>query len=695
MTTRTYRVADLFCGAGGSSSGAARAVRAIGGTLELVAVNHWDVAIATHSRNHPQARHHCIDLDAARPEELVPEGSLDLLMASPECVFFSRARGGRPVHDQRRMSAWHVQRWASALDIRCILVENVPEFRDWGPLLPNGRPEPKGKGLYFEAWLKALWAMGYAVDWRLLNAANYGDATTRVRFFLQARKDGRPIRWPEPTHSPTGEPELFGQRPRWRAAREVIDWTNPGRSLLGRKRPLSLKTRLRIARGLQRFGGPLAALYIDLLDLPAEDLAALRGGVNGRGTDAPQPFVLANRNNNTAKGVDAPAPTFTTAGGGGVFVTTPVAEPFVSPQRKHTLPRSVQTPLPTITAANGSGGMALVEPVAEPFVLGQQSGAVARETEQPLPTIATAGAISLVEPSLIPYYGTGVADSVDAPLATVTTKARFGLCCPLVVPYGPKAEARGADQPLPTVLTKDRLGVATPVIVPFNGDKGGPPRPPRSVDEPLATITTEPRFGVATPSAEPFIVPQFGERDGQPPRVHDITQPVPTVTSHGAGALVEPVIIQTDQTGGNGAGARSLDQPLGTIVTKQNVALVEPALIHVAHGGEDDRSRSVEAPLPAITTKRSVALIAPTADPVVGEVDPRRLVLIDGVPHLLDIRFRMLTNRELARAMGFDDDGAEYTFTGNVSEVTRQIGNAVAVNTAAALVRAVLEEPAP
>lgn len=253
---RHYRVVDLFCGAGGSSTGALRAIDALGGELDLVAVNHWAVAIATHAKNHPRARHYCVNLDAARPEDLVPEGALDLLLASPECVFFSRARGGKPVHDQGRMSAWHVQRWASTLDIRCILVENVPEFQFWGPLLPSGKPDPTKRGVYFEAWVQALWGMGYEVGWKLLNAADYGDATTRTRFFLQARKDGQPIRWPEPSHSPTGSDDLFGAAKRWRAAREVIDWTRPGASLLDRKRPLSLKTRLRIARGLQKFGGP-------------------------------------------------------------------------------------------------------------------------------------------------------------------------------------------------------------------------------------------------------------------------------------------------------------------------------------------------------------------------------------------------------------------------------------------------------
>ncbi len=613
MTTK-YLIADLFCGAGGSSSGALRAIRRMGATMDLVAVNHWDIAIATHTRNHPEARHHCIDLDAARPETLVPEGSLDLLMASPECQHHSRARGGKPVSDQRRVSAWHVQRWASTLSIRCILVENVAEFQEWGPLLPNGRPDPMQKGVYFQAWIQALWGMGYQVDWRILNAADYGDATTRSRFFLQARKDGVNIRWPEPTHSPTGDADMFGTRPRWKAAREVIDWSNPGRSLLTRSKPLSLKTRLRIARGLARFGGPLAGHYINLLDLPLDDAMTFQ-----RQTDAAieaAPFIAAQRNHTLARGVGEPLPTITASQGGGTLaLVSPGAEPFVLGKTEHMIARSLTLPLPTLTTDSGP---ALIEPHAEPFILGQQSCSIARLIDEPLPTIAAAGAISLTAPSLIPYYSTGVADSVDEPLATVTTKARFGLCNPLAVPYGPKAEARDVASPLPTILTRDRLGLATPI-------------------------------------AEPFLVPQFGERDGQLPRVHSVNAPMPAVTSHGAGALVNPSLVQ------------------------------------VNHAGESEgRVQSVEVPLPTVTAKRSVALIEPTAVPAVaGDIDPRRLVSINGQPYLLDIRFRMLQNRELARAMGFDDAEVEYEFTGNIGEVTRQIGNAVAVGTAAALVTAI------
>jgi DNA (cytosine-5)-methyltransferase 1 len=682
--SRTYRIADLFCGAGGSSTGAIRAIESLGGNVELVAVNHWHTAIATHSRNHPHARHYCVNLDAARPEDLVPEGSLDLLMASPECTFFSRARGGKPISDQQRMSAWHVQRWASTLDITRILVENVPEFVTWGPVdTQTGKPIQERKGSYFIAWINALVGMGYAVDYRLINAADYGGATTRTRFFLQARKDDKPIRWPEPTHSQTGSSDMFGELKKWRAAREIIDWHNPGGSLLGRKRPLSLKTRLRIARGLRRFGGTLAPLYIRLLDLPAEDEAAFLGSEAGGQVGA---FTFANRNNNVPKSLDEPVPTATTSTGGGVGIVTPTAEPFVMSRFSNETSKSTDAPLPTVV---GRGAGYLVAPIAEPFVLGQQSGSVPRSTDDPLSTVATDGAIALVEPTaeafvigqhgnavpksvdepiptvctiarisliqpmLTSYYGASEdAQSVESPVPTITTHARHGLCSPLIVPYGPSTEARSADEPLPTILTKDRLGVCEPVAEPFIMGKQSSPSY-RPVTEPIPTITTE----AASYLVSPFIVPQFGEAEGQRPRVHDVEDPLPAVTSHGAGALVEPTVVQIDHGSGWGTAVRSIDEPLATIVTKQNLAIAEPTLEPCEQG---------------------------------AEVDPRRLVMVEGKPYLLDIRFRMLNNRELARAMGLPDGERKYEFAGTSTEITKQIGNMVEVNTAMALVLAIL-----
>jgi DNA (cytosine-5)-methyltransferase 1 len=243
-------IADLFCGAGGTSTGAVRACAAMGVEFELLAINHWRTAVRTHELNHPTVRHLCCDLDNVNPNRAFP-GALDLLAGSPECTHHSVARGGRPCSEQSRASAWHVLHWADKKQPKAVLVENVREFRDWGPLNARGRPLKSRKGELFLNFLQSLAALGYGVEWRLLNAADYGDATTRTRLFILARKGTAPVAWPEPSHHRKGE----GGMAQWRAAREIIDWSLPGRSISDRKRPLAPNTMKRIRAGLRKFGG--------------------------------------------------------------------------------------------------------------------------------------------------------------------------------------------------------------------------------------------------------------------------------------------------------------------------------------------------------------------------------------------------------------------------------------------------------
>jgi DNA (cytosine-5)-methyltransferase 1 len=206
---KTIKAADLFCGAGGSSTGLKRVADALGVALDLTAVNHWPIAVETHAANHPGARHVCKSIDDIDPRK-VTGGSLDLLWASPECTHHSTARGGKPINDQSRSTAWCVTRWAEALRPKFIIVENVPEFQTWGPIGSTNRPLQSRKGETFAAWVGTLTSLGYTVEARVLNSADYGAATTRRRLFVVARFDGGArgrgsIAWPA-THPWTREP---------------------------------------------------------------------------------------------------------------------------------------------------------------------------------------------------------------------------------------------------------------------------------------------------------------------------------------------------------------------------------------------------------------------------------------------------------------------------------------------------------
>ena len=241
----------------------------------------------------------------------------------------------------------------------------------------------------------------------------------------------------------------------------------------------------------------------------------------------------------------------------------------------------------------------------------------------------------------------------------MTTKARHGLVTPIVVPYGPTADARSADEPLPTILTRDRLAVAQPMIVPYhNPGASGIPHTAKPVDEPLGTITTEPRFGLATPLVEPFVVSRMSL-----PKPRSLDEPLHTVTASGLGSLATP--------------------------------LVEPFL--VPNFGEDNRGKgqaprvhATTEPLPTVTSRGAGNLIQPDLEAAAeaSGVDPRRLVYIDGQLYVLNLFYRMLRVRELARGMGFDDD---YWFAGKTRDATKMIGNAVETHVAEAELGAILD----
>jgi DNA (cytosine-5)-methyltransferase 1 len=498
---RKILVADLLCGAGGSSTGCERALREIGLDMELVCLNHWQTAIDTHTLNHPTARHYVQDIATVRPHLIVPEGYLDLLMASPSCTHHSVARGGKPTSDQQRSDPWHIITWLTELRVKRLIVENVWEFTGWGPVDPETqRPIPERKGEYFRAWIATLRLLGFEPEWRKLNAADYGDATTRQRFILLARSDRRPVHWPSPTHTrrPAQGAALPGMKP-WRAAREIIDWQIKGRSIFGRKKDFAPKTIARIYAGAVKHNWP-------------------------------EPYLVILRNHMGAQGLDEPVPTIT---GGGRHIG--LAEPVIVNMKGRSTASSANEPLPTQTAHAGH----LFS--AEAIILSQHNSGVARTAGDPLPTITTGGAGAadhpdcarpmLVEPFVLSQASGGAARGVSDPIPTQTTGGN-GASHALISPYygsGSGETCVTCAAPLPTVTSKGRFGVVVPVT-----HAGGLDRV-RDTRVPLPTVTGANRGELA------FITAQHGERIGQAPRVHSVDSPAPTIAATGHVDLVEGV----------------------------------------------------------------------------------------------------------------------------------------------------------
>lgn len=354
-------IVDNFAGGGGASTGIEMAI----GRSVDIAINHDPAAIAMHKTNHPDTKHYLEDVWDVDPVEAVEGRPVGLAWFSPDCKHFSKAKGGKPVDKNIRGLAWVAVKWAKAVMPRVIMLENVEEFRGWGPL-KDGYPDLERKGETFELFIKALKKLGYKVDFRELRACDYGAPTTRKRFFMIARCDGKPIVWPEPTH---GDPEQLevrmGLLKPWRTAAEIIDWDIPCPSIFTRKRPLAENTLKRIARGIQKF------------IIEADD-----------------PFILDNN---------------------AVFL-----QHYYTHQGKETRASDLRDPIATIPTANRFG-------LVTAFISRQFKSSVGHALPEPLATTTTVNKSALVSAFLLKYYGSDIGQRVNDPLHTITTKDRFGL----------------------------------------------------------------------------------------------------------------------------------------------------------------------------------------------------------------------------------------------------------------------------
>lgn len=419
---------DLFCGAGGTSTGVNTARLRGEQCAEVIAcVNHDAKAIASHASNHPNALHFTEDIRTLELSPLVdhlnccraknPE-ALTVLWASLECTNFSKAKGGQPRDADSRTLAEHLFRYIEAINPDYIQIENVEEFMSWGDIDENGKPVSKDRVRSYLRWVNNVKKYGYDYEYRILNAADYGAYTSRKRFFGIFAKKPLPIVFPEQSHSKMGEPRLFGSLLKWKPVREVLDLEDEGKSIFERKKPLSEKTLERIYAGLIKF---------------------VAGGKKA---------FLVKYNSMSRKG-------------------------------KY-LPPSLDEPCPTI-ATQGRLALASVRFLSKQFSGDPDSKNVA--IDEPAGTITTIDHHAFVTV----HYGNGFNRSLDDPAATLTTKDRMGLVRVsfLDMQYGNGTPA-SVDTAAGTLTTnpKHHLVTVKPWIMDTNFDNVG-----SSIDEPSRVIT--------------------------------------------------------------------------------------------------------------------------------------------------------------------------------------------------------------
>jgi len=431
-------VVDNFAGGGGASTGIEIAI----GRSVDIAINHDPAAIAMHRANHPTTEHYTEDVWKVDPVEACAGRPVALAWFSPDCKHHSKAKGGKPVSKHIRGLAWVAVRWAKKVHPRVIMLENVEEFMDWGRLDANSRPDPRYKGETFRRFIHQLERQGYRVEYRLLRACDYGAPTIRRRFFLIARCDGQPIRWPEPTHgNPDGLEVLAGLKKPWVPVADVLDFSLPCPSIFATSeeiweqygiravRPLSEKTMKRIARGIMKFV-----------------------------VDNPRPFIVqVNHSGDSFRGQDVTEPLDTITAKHGTGVILPSLIQYHSEQTEDVRGQQIRKPLMTVDASNRYG---LVSTFISKYYGGDN---VAAGADKPLPTVTAIDHNAVCAVSVTQFNNNSVGQEVTKPLNTLTacTNHFAEVSAFLVKYYGTGDNAVSCKDPAPTITAKDRMGLVT------------------------------------------------------------------------------------------------------------------------------------------------------------------------------------------------------------------------------------------
>lgn len=486
-------IVDSFAGGGGASTG----IEVATGRVVNIAINHDADAILMHSVNHPFTEHYQASVWDIDPEEVCKGRPVGLAWFSPDCKHFSKAKGSALVDKHIRGLAWIVLRWAATVRPRVIMLENVEEFQTWGPVR-KGKPVKKKACKTFQQWKWQLMNLGYEIEHRELMAADYGAPTSRKRFVLVARCDGRPIVWPERTHAPADHPDVIaGKLLPWRSAAEIIDWTQPMYSIFATKqelkerygvnavRPLADNTMRRAIRGVDKFTIRSGKPFIVPVGCGRQKLTAFGVECNHSG-------------GGHVSDICGPYKTITAKHTGGIC--EPVLSPYIAQNKFDNGPRSVKKPLSTITAV---GSHELVTANLAQYHTEQTETARVNSLDAALPTVDASNRYAVVTAHLNEYYGNGQPIDISKPMRTVTSHDREALTAVHLDKYfggGYSGCGNSADEPITTITSEPRHSICAAHIVEFKGqDKG------QSAADPLRTITAGGgEFGVASVRIEHY-----------------------------------------------------------------------------------------------------------------------------------------------------------------------------------------------
>jgi len=522
-------IIDSFAGGGGASTGIAAAL----GRGPDYAINHDREALAMHAANHPDTIHLSKNIWQVDPMEVVGRRPVGLAWFSPDCKHFSKAKGGRPVKREIRDLAWTVVLWAKRVRPRIIFLENVEEWAQWGPLIAteDGKwmPCPERRGATFKRWVGELRRQGYTrIEWRELRACDYGAPTIRKRLFLIARRDGRKIVWPKPTHGAPTDPDVIaGRKLPWRTAAEIIDWSLPCHSIfltreegraVGVNRPLADATMARIAKGVKRYVLDAAEPFI----IPLTH----HGGDRAKGLDVPMPTVTAAHRGEQA--FVSPVLSYAQQGGSSRAADTPMHTITASRKDQNTLVAAHLTkfransvgsgldePAHTVTAnsfVKRPGGAAPVGVVAAHLMTMRNAGKPHSCPSEPTHTITSGGAHLFAVSAFLAQHNLGVvARDARDPLSTVTSTGaqQAVVSAGLLHMKGSNRRMSGAKEPARTVTAGGwHQAEVRAFLTKYYGEGGQD----QSCADPVHTVPTRDRFGLVMVEGEPYEIVDIGMR---------------------------------------------------------------------------------------------------------------------------------------------------------------------------------------